>query len=176
MHIIRPDSVHHPAAPEPATPLPTKPALTAPNPCTRSNAPNASPNPRRNQPSRSRLPISTPVRSLRKSEQVPVLARPEKPSPDSKIPFHRHSDEEIAAIRRRDALALMTAAAEPQTRGRPLRPVDPRLPLAIAGAACFFFYEFPMVATAACAAIALVISAFVFVRRPSPATTRASSP
>ena len=38
--------------------------------------------------------------------------------------------------------------------------------LAIAGASCFYFYEFPMEATAACAAAALLIAGFIFLRRP----------
>ena len=109
-----------------------------------------------------------PVRSLRKSEQIPVLKpAPAKPSADSKIPFHRHSDDEIAEIRRRDALAMMNAhVPNPKLAAAHFALLIPGYLFAISGGACFFFYEFPMAATAACAAIALVISAFVFVRRP----------
>ena len=43
-------------------------------------------------------PISPkPVRSLRKSEQVPVLMPvPAEPTANSQLPVYRHSDEEIA--------------------------------------------------------------------------------
>ena len=109
-----------------------------------------------------------PVRSLRKSEQIPVLKpAPAKPSADSKIPFHRHSDDEIAEIRRRDALAMMNAhVPNPKLAAAHPALLIPGYLLAIAGGSCFFFYEVPMAATAGCAATALLISGFIFVRRP----------
>lgn len=109
-----------------------------------------------------------PVRSLRKSEQVPVLApAPASPGPDSKIPFHRHSDAEIAEIRRRDALAMMNAQVpNPKLAAAHPALLIPGYLLAIAGASCFFFYQIPMAATAGCSATALLISAFISLRRP----------
>ena len=47
-----------------------------------------------------------PVRSLRKSEQVPVT-RLAAPPADSILPSQRHNDDEILAIRRRDAFATL---------------------------------------------------------------------
>lgn len=109
-----------------------------------------------------------PVRSLRKSEQIPVLTPTQaKSSADSKIPFHRHSDDEIAEIRRRDALAMMNAQIpNPKLAAAHFTLLIPGYLLAIAGASCFISYEVPMAATAGCATSALLISGFIFVRRP----------
>ncbi len=49
------------------------------------------------------------VRSLRKSEQGPIAPIP-PPSPDSKLPVHRHSDKEIQEIRRQEMLGAQNAA------------------------------------------------------------------
>ena len=108
------------------------------------------------------------VRSLKKSEQGPVS----QPDPtatsslDSKIPFHRHSDKEIAEIRRREALAMMQARPNPKLAVAHPALLAPGYVLAIAGASCFYFYEFPMEATAGCAAAALLVAGFIFLRRP----------
>jgi hypothetical protein len=126
-----------------AAPLPAAPETT-----TRSNGPK-------------------PVRSLRKSEQTPpVAAPPVNHSPDSKLPVHRRSDEEIAEIRRREALALMNAPANPKLAVAHPALLIPGYLLAAAGASCFFFYNFPMAATAACSAAALLLAAFIYLRRP----------
>ncbi len=113
-------------------------------------------------------PVTKLVRSLKKSEQGPVS----QPDPtatsslDSKIPFHRHSDKEIAEIRRREALAMMQARPNPKLAAAHPALLAPGYILAIAGASCFYFYEFPMEATAGCAAAALLIAGFIFLRRP----------
>lgn len=112
--------------------------------------------------------LPKPVRSLKKSEQVPVLApAPAKPAADSKLPVHRRSDQEIAEMRRREALAMMNppppnpklAAAHPAL-------IIPGYLFALAGATCFVSYQFPMAATAGCAAAALLIAAFIYFRKP----------
>ena len=137
------------------------------NPSTRSNAPSALPPSARGICIRGSQTRATsradehrpkPVRSLRKSEQAPpVIATPAAPPPDSKLPIHRHSDQEIAEIRRREALAMMTPAAEPETRHRPPGAAHPRLPSApppeppVSSST-----EFPMAATAGCAAAAML--------------------
>ncbi len=108
-----------------------------------------------------------PVRSLRKSEQVPVPATHPEPPADSKLPFHRHSDEEIAELRRRDAIAMMSPQVpNPKLAAAHLATLIPGYLLALAGASYIPFYEFPMAATAGCAAAALLISGFIFLRRP----------
>lgn len=118
-------------------------------------------------PAASRAP--KPVRSLKKSEQAPISvpAPIADPSPTSKIPFHRHSDEELNEIRRREALALLqTHVPNPNLFPAHLGLVIPGYLLAVAGASCFYFYGFPLAATAACAGSALAIAAFIFLRRP----------
>jgi len=112
--------------------------------------------------------VPGPVRSLRKSEQVPVLVpAPEESGGNPKIPIHRHSADEIAEIRRREALALMAPhAPNPKLASAHIAILIPGYLLAIAGASCFVFQGFPLAATAGCSALSLVISGFVFVRRP----------
>lgn len=109
-----------------------------------------------------------PVRSLRKSEQVPVLKpAPAEPTADSKLPFHRHSDDEIARIRRQDALTMMSShVPNPKLAAAHFSLLIAGYLFAIAGAFCFFFPNFPMAATAGCSASALIIATFVFFRRP----------
>ncbi|RPJ33747.1 MAG: hypothetical protein EHM17_09200 [Verrucomicrobiaceae bacterium] len=106
-----------------------------------------------------------PVRSLRKSEQLPAASHPESP-PDSNLPHLRHSDREIAEIRRREALALMNARPNPK-----LFPAHPALIIpgylsAIAGAVGFYFYQFPIAATLAFATVSLVVATIIGIRKP----------
>ena len=108
-----------------------------------------------------------PVRSLKKSEQVPLPAGslPEPP-PDSKLPHHRHSAREIQEIRRREALALMNATPNPL-----LFPAHPALIIpgylsALGAAVGFYFYECHMVLTLALILVSLGFSLFIFLKKP----------
>jgi hypothetical protein len=85
----------------------------------------------------------------------------------SKLPVHRHSDREIAELRRREALQMMTAAA-PNPKLIPAHPalVAPGYALALAGAVCFFWEKFPLAATAGFSAAAFVIAAAIARLRP----------
>ena len=108
------------------------------------------------------------VRSLRKSEQVP-LAPVQPPAPDSKLPILRHSDQELNEIRRHDALAAQALWVHPQSLTAHFSLVVPGYLFAIAGAVCFYFYDVEkheMRITAGCAAIALLIAAFIFFKKP----------
>jgi hypothetical protein len=113
-------------------------------------------------------PPQKTVRSFRKSEQVPILlTTPPNPDPDSKLPFQRRSDEEIAAIRRRETLAMMS----PPPRNWKLAVAHPVILVfgylcALAGALCFFFAQFPILATAVCGLVALLIAAIILWRYP----------
>jgi hypothetical protein len=106
-----------------------------------------------------------PVRSLRKSEWAPAEPHPEAP-PDSPLPHQRHSDQEIAEIRRREALALMNT--QPNTRLFPAHPaiIIPGYLSAIAGAAGFYFYQFPIAATLAFVIFSLAVAAFIGISKP----------
>ncbi len=112
-------------------------------------------------------PVHPPrsVRSLRKSERLPATPHPESP-PDSNLPHQRHSDEEIARIRRREVLALMEAKPNPR-----LFPAHPALIIpgylsGIAGAVGFHFYQIPILATVACVIAAVVIAVLIGIRKP----------
>jgi hypothetical protein len=105
------------------------------------------------------------VRSLRKSERLPSTPYPESP-PDSNLPHQRHSDEEIAEIRRREVFAIMNAKPNPK-----LSPAHPGIIIpgylsAFAGAASVYFYQFPIAATLAFAAVSLMVAAFIGIRKP----------
>ena len=105
------------------------------------------------------------VRSLRKSEHAPAAPQPEAP-PDSPLPHQRHSDREIAEIRRREALALMNT--QPNPKLFPAHPgiIIPGYLSAIAGAAGFYFYQFPIAATLAFVTTSLAVAAFIGIRKP----------
>lgn len=106
-----------------------------------------------------------PVRSFRKSEHLPAAPHPESP-PDSPLPHHRHSDEEIAEIRRREVLALMNV--QPDPRLFPAHPavIVPGYVSALAGAAGFYFYQFPIGATLGFVCFSLLVAAFIGIRKP----------
>jgi hypothetical protein len=106
-----------------------------------------------------------PIRSLRKSDRLPSAPHPESP-PDSPLPHHRHSDREIAEIRRREALAVMNARPNSKLFPAHLGVIIPGYLSAAAGAAGFHFYQFPIIATLAFVAVSLVIAAFIGTRKP----------
>jgi hypothetical protein len=85
----------------------------------------------------------------------------------SKLPEHRHTDQELNELRRREAIAML-AAAKPDPRLARAHPIllIPGYLLAFAGALCFYDYQLPLNAAASCAAAALLIAAFVCLRRP----------
>lgn len=106
-----------------------------------------------------------PVRSLRKSEQVPSPTHPESP-PDSSLPHQRHSDAEIAEIRRREVLVMMNAKPNPK-----LFPAHPALIIpgylaTVVAAVGLYFYEFPIAATLACVTASMLVAAFIGIRKP----------
>lgn len=111
------------------------------------------------------LQVAKPVRSLRKSEQVPVTELPEPP-PDSKLPVHRHSEKEISEIRRREAIAALSPQGPPKPMVAHLALIIPGYLAAIAGGVCFYYYQLSLEVTATCVAIALLVAAFIFIKRP----------
>jgi hypothetical protein len=105
------------------------------------------------------------VRSLRKSEQGPLSAvRP--PRPDSKLPIHRRSDQELNEIRRQEALSLIAPPAHPQSLTAHLAIVIPGYLFAIAGAVCYYFYQLEIQFTASCVAAAVIVAAFIYFKKP----------
>jgi len=109
------------------------------------------------------------VHSLRKSEQVPVLAVPKRdPVPaDSPLPIRRHADEELQELRRHAALELATAAVpNPKFAKAHLALVLAGYLTSLAGAVCFQFFEQPISVSASCVAVSLLIATFIFFRKP----------
>ncbi len=106
-----------------------------------------------------------PVRSLRKSEQLPLPPQPESP-PDSSLPHQRHSDDEIAEIRRREALAMMNAKPNPKLFPAHPAMIVPGYLAPIIASVGLYFYEFPIVATIACVTASMLVAAFIGIRKP----------
>jgi len=105
------------------------------------------------------------VRSLRKSEQIPLPAvPPHPPAADSRLPSHRHQGPELDAIRRREALAALATVTHPQLAAahRGLLALGYLCALASAGSIAFYQITVP----AAAAALALLIATFIALRRP----------
>lgn len=172
------------------TPLPRETA--APLPVPRSFAPRENHSLKRSEhvapaEEASPSPAKTPkqVRSLRRSEREPVSAPTPSSSPaTSAIPNYRHSDEEIAEMRRREMLSMAAVPApNPKFSAAHLGVVIPGyllaavvwLPLADtlylslnAGAGWSFLGQpaYPIAIPAAAALIALLIASFVFLKKP----------
>lgn len=113
-----------------------------------------------------------PVRSLRKSEQATAPEKPAArpatgPQNRPRIPDQRHSNREIKEIRRRETLAAMTPAP-PNPKLVPARwfHIIPGYLLALAGAGCFIWREFPLAATAACEGLAIAVALAILWKRP----------
>ena len=107
------------------------------------------------------------VRSLRKSEQAPITpANIHTPPADSSLPVHRHSDEELNEIRRQAALAPQSQALHPALTTAHLAVVIPGYLFALGGAVCFYDYEITIGITAGCVAAALLVSGFIFLKKP----------
>ena len=106
------------------------------------------------------------IRSLRKSEQVPLSASPlPTPSPNSKIPSFRRSDEEIREQRRQEAIAAAAPAPHPKTLiAHPLL-ILPGYLAAIAGAVGFQFYALEIRLTGICVLVALLFAGFIFLKK-----------
>jgi hypothetical protein len=105
------------------------------------------------------------VRSLRKSEQGP-LPEIHAPSPDSKLPIHRHNDREVHEIRRKEALTMQSAGSHLESLVAHPVIIIPGYLLAIAGAVCFYYYELQIHFTAACVIAAIFIAGFILFKKP----------
>ncbi len=116
-------------------------------------------------PASSRPP--KPVRSLRKSEHMPVEPKPSGTGSAATLPAHRHSHQELEELRRRQALALLDRQA-PDPKLLPAHPawIAPGYLLAVGGSSCFFFEEVPWTLTATCAAGALIVALSLCLKRP----------
>ena len=107
------------------------------------------------------------VRSLKKSEQAPIEIKPIHNNEHSNLPTRRRSHEELEEMQRREALAHLENHA-PNPKLIPAHPawIAPGYLFAIGGASCFVFDNFPWIATAACAACALIVALTLYLKRP----------
>lgn len=105
------------------------------------------------------------VRSLKKSEQRP-LAAVHAPPKDSSLPIHRHSDQELGEIRRREMLAhSINAAPPPVLEAHPVL-YAPGYLLILGSAVGIRFYDVDRMIPAACVVLALCVATFIFVKKP----------
>jgi hypothetical protein len=114
------------------------------------------------------LPVShvpKVVRSLRKSEQGPIAPIP-PPPPDSKLPVHRHSEKEIHQIRRQDMLGAQNVAGHLNSLTAHPVLIVPGYLFAIAAATGIYFYDIQKEIAASCVAVALLIAAIIFFKKP----------
>lgn len=111
-----------------------------------------------------------PVRSLRRSERDPSPSRRSASSSSfSAIPARRHNINELADMRRRQALAQLNTSKAPALFPFPAPRwvIVPGYLAALAGFACQYWqHEIPMTATASTAGVALLIALYILVRRP----------
>jgi hypothetical protein len=130
-----------------------------------------------------------PVRSLRKSEQIPgPVVRLTLPPADSSLPSYRHSDAQLNEIRRRDALAMLTPAVHPKLVAAHPFMISLGYVAALAGAVAaaldpptasltdlsiirlfghsFAFDPRPLIIPVSCVAAALLVAAVITARRP----------
>ncbi|GAA5124784.1 hypothetical protein JIN84_13145 [Luteolibacter yonseiensis] len=105
------------------------------------------------------------VRSLRKSEQIPLPAA-HAPPKDSTLPIHRHSDEELGEIRRREMLANSVGAAPPPVLAAHPVLYAPGYLLVLGSAAGIYFYDVDKMVPAGCVVTAFLIATFIFVKKP----------
>lgn len=108
-----------------------------------------------------------PCRSLRKSEQIPIEAKPAPIPANSLLPTHRHSAEEIEEIRRREMLSQMTPTP-PNPKFRAAHPalIAVGYVVSAAGSTIFWREDFPWAATIACCVAALLHALYLFLRTP----------
>lgn len=107
------------------------------------------------------------AKSLKKSEQAPIPPPNPIASPEQSLAaFHRHSDAELAELRRRDALARLAAPPPPNlTHAHPAVTTLGYLGPA-AAAAGIWFYQVEMRITASCLAVSLLIAILISFRNP----------
>jgi hypothetical protein len=106
------------------------------------------------------------VRSLKKSEQGPVMPRDLSIAPaDAKIPMRRHSEDEIMEMRRRDLLAAQSPAQHMLSLAASPFLIGAGYLVAVAGAVCAWRLFSP-VPGGVCVGVALLVAAWIALRKP----------
>lgn len=155
-----PISEPEPLPAQTVTPIPVQAAAPIPE------APQPAPDPR--------PPVEAkPVRSLRKSERLPLpKAAPSVSSPDSIIPSHRHTESELNQMRRVQAFENRQAPPATHLLAITANPflVGAGYFFAIASACMPFadwrlWFPAPFTLTASFAVISLLIAGFIFLKK-----------
>jgi hypothetical protein len=107
------------------------------------------------------------VHSFKKSEMEPCTpADIHIPPANSKLPGHRHDDRELKEIRRYSAIDMQATAHRYTRMKAHFALVIFGYLLAIGSGAVIYFYESPMRITAGGEAFALLIAAFILIKKP----------
>lgn len=118
-------------------------------------------------PMPSAVPVSPgprAIHSLRKSEQLP-LSRTQSPAPDSNLPIHRHSPEEIREIRRQEVLAMQKLAFDQVSQKAHWIIIAPGYLFALAAIVGCYYYQIDIGYFAGCLAISFFVSGYLLIRK-----------
>lgn len=110
------------------------------------------------------------VHSLKKSEQGPVYAQPLTDTPaSSKLPHHRHTDEELQRLRRQQTIESNLHQPAADKRFKHIHSAIPAVAyiVALAGLAWIKWpFEFPLAACLACETVAIAVGILALVKYP----------
>lgn len=105
------------------------------------------------------------VKSLRKSEQIPLTLTPQIHS-DSALPSQRHSDQEIARLRRNEALSQQAILGPPPTRFGYLAWILPGYVVVVLGALLTYCYQLSAYFLCPCLGISLACAVLLLLKKP----------
>jgi len=158
-----------PVAPPEISPMPSAPIYRGPKPVSSLRKSERVPLRPAASPPASFPPVADPletpvVRSLRKSEQGPIHVSKPVATGNSHLPTQRHSDQDLNAMRQREAQAARMAPPPPKTSAPLLLLVF--CYLLILGGAVLAWRDALFYVPAACEVAALLIAAFIFLKKP----------
>jgi hypothetical protein len=110
-------------------------------------------------------PLPRAVHSLKKSEQVP-LSQIKAPAPDSGLPIHRHSPDEIREIRRQELLAIQKAVVGQASQKAHWIVVIPGYLFALAAIVACYYYQLGILITGGCLVVSFALAGFLLFRKP----------
>lgn len=123
-------------------------------------------------PAAANVPVSPgprAVHSLRKSEQLPLARLPARAPDSSKLPIHRHSEEEIREFRRHEVYAMQKLAASKLSQKAHWIVVIPGYLFALgASVACYncYYNRDSVLITGICLALSFLIAGYLLLRKP----------
>ncbi len=107
------------------------------------------------------------VKSLRKSEQVPVNPVRHHPLPaETTLPTQRHSERELSDIQRQGAIQLQAATNDPRTKIAHLALVIPGYFMCLIPPIGIYYYALPLLYTALAVLCVSSITGYIFIKKP----------